>query len=92
MNKATTTIDAAGRLVIPKALREEYGMGPGQRVELIPGDEGLTIVPERPQRRFVRRGRVLALDTGAGPCPLGEFDVSRVRDEHLREKAGENWG
>ena len=63
-------------------------MHAGQRVELVPGDEGVTIVPERPERRFVRKGFILAIETGAGTCPLEEFDIDRIREEHLDEKAG----
>ncbi len=84
--RKTTTIDAAGRLVLPKALRERYGLESGQRVRFIPGADGVTIVPERPKRRFVRRGRILAIETGGEVGQLSDFDVSRMREEHLKEK------
>jgi AbrB family looped-hinge helix DNA binding protein len=85
--KDTTTIDRAGRLVIPKPLRERYGLESGQRVRLIAGDEGVTIVPDRPKRRFVRYGPILAIDTGGEVGTLSDFDVSRIREEHLKGKA-----
>jgi AbrB family looped-hinge helix DNA binding protein len=40
-----TQINASGRIVIPKALRKQFGLDAGRRVRLISGPEGLTIVP-----------------------------------------------
>ncbi len=43
-----STIDAAGRLVIPKAVRDRLGFGPGSELELNVVDERLEIsVPSR---------------------------------------------
>lgn len=39
---ATTTVDTAGRLVIPKPLRKQYGFEPGVGLELVRGEEGVT--------------------------------------------------
>lgn len=39
-----STIDKAGRLVIPKALRDSHGLMPGE-VEVIPDGAGLYIEP-----------------------------------------------
>jgi AbrB family looped-hinge helix DNA binding protein len=39
-----TTIDAAGRVVIPKRLRDEVGLRPG-RVELVVDGAGIRIEP-----------------------------------------------
>ena len=39
-----TTIDKAGRLVIPKALRDSLGLVPGE-VEVVPDGAGLHIAP-----------------------------------------------
>lgn len=88
--KTVTQIDASGRLVIPKQLRKRYGLESGQRVRLVPGEEGVTLIPERPQRRFIKRGPILTIDTGAGTAPIEIFDVSKLREDHLEEKIDEN--
>ena len=88
--KTVTQIDSAGRLVIPKELRKQFGLESGQRVRLIPGSEGVTIVPEHHQRRFIKRGPILTIDTGAGTAPIDVFDISPLRENHLKEKAHEN--
>ncbi len=88
--KTATQIDASGRIVIPKALRKQFGLDAGRRVRLIPGPEGLTIVPEKPERRFIRHGPILAIDTGGGTAPLEAFDLSSLRERHLEEKTHEN--
>ena len=88
--KTVTQIDSAGRLVIPKELRKRYGLESGQRVRLVPGTDGVTIVPERPQRRFIKRGPILTIETGAGTAPVDVFSVSALRENYLEEKAHEN--
>jgi AbrB family looped-hinge helix DNA binding protein len=88
--KTITQIDASGRLVIPKELRERYGFEAGQQIRLIPGADGLTLVPERTHRRFIKRGPILTIDTGIGTASLEVFDVSALRRAHLRAKGNEN--
>jgi len=85
--KTTTTIDAAGRLVIPKRFRERYGLSPGETVRFVAGDAGVTIVPRHSVRRFVQRGPLLAIETGAAEAPIEAFDVRPVRDRQLESKA-----
>jgi len=49
-----TTIDAAGRLVVPKPLREELGFAPGTELELDAVDGRLEVAV--PSRVRVERG------------------------------------
>ena len=49
-----TTIDAAGRVVVPKALRDELGFSPGVELELEAVDGRLEIVV--PSRVRVEQG------------------------------------
>ena len=78
-----TRIDGAGRLVIPKALRERYGFEAGVEIEIVTIPDGITLVPAVPVRRILRRGRVAALDTGAGSAPMEIFAVDRIRTRRL---------
>ena len=88
--KTTTRIDSAGRLIIPKELRKRYGFEPGQRIRIFPGAEGITLVPERSSRRFIKCGPILTIDTGVETAPLAVFDVSGLRKDHLNGKWNEN--
>ncbi len=44
-----TTIDAAGRLVIPKKIREEAGLKPGTALDVRVRDGVIEIEPELPR-------------------------------------------
>ena len=80
-------IDSAGRIVIPKELRDRYGLKKGRAVSFVPLPDGVCIVPELVERRFVRRGPLLSIDTGPGVASLADFDVDRVRNEQLGIKS-----
>lgn len=65
-----TTIAAAGRIVVPKALRDELGLGPGTELELCARDGRLEVaVPSRVRVEVGAHGVRFAADTErrAGP-------------------------
>lgn len=72
--------------MIPIELRRRYGFESGQKVRIVPSKEGLTLIPDRPKRRFIKRGPILTIDTGAGIAPLQAFDISDLRENVLKEK------
>lgn len=59
MNDAMTiTIDRAGRLVIPKEIREEAGIEPGMPLEVRCREGRIEIEPRRRPVRIVKKGRL----------------------------------
>lgn len=55
----STTMDLAGRLVIPKAVREAAELKPGVRLVLEVVDGRIQIAPEPRDVRIERRGKIL---------------------------------
>ncbi len=79
-----TTIDSAGRIVVPKRLREELGFRPGQKLELSAVDGRLEIEhPVTPMRlERDRRGRLVAVTDR--PMPKLTQEMVREMLEQIR--------
>jgi AbrB family looped-hinge helix DNA binding protein len=70
-------IDAAGRLVIPKSLRQALGLKPGQELEIRAGDGRLEIEIAPTPMRLKKRGRgVVAVPA----TDLPALTADQVRD------------
>jgi AbrB family looped-hinge helix DNA binding protein len=54
-----TTIDFAGRLVIPKEIRQEIGLRPGTPLEISLRGSRIEIEPANLPVRLVRKGRLM---------------------------------
>lgn len=68
------TIDSAGRIVIPKRLREELHFRPGQKLELNAVDGRLEIEhPTTPIRLETRHGRLVAVTDREMPALTAEM-------------------
>lgn len=72
-----TTIDGAGRIVVPKAMREELGLYGGQEVELTTLDGKLEVAVPPTNLRLERSGRhLVAVPTKRQP----KLTAQLVRD------------
>ncbi len=63
--RATITIDNAGRVVIPKNLRDDLGLKPGDSLEVSAVDHELTLRPVREATPLVREMGVWVYRSGA---------------------------
>jgi AbrB family looped-hinge helix DNA binding protein len=78
-----TTIDGAGRIVVPKALRDELGLIAGQELELRAVDGGLEVdIPSTPMRLVERDGDLVA--DAEGEMPELTSEVVRETLERTR--------
>lgn len=78
-----TTIDAAGRVVVPKVLRDRLGLVGGRTVEIREREGRLELEPvPTPMKLVKRRGGRVAVPARKLP-PLTD-DIVRDAIEHLR--------
>ncbi len=75
-----TTIDRAGRLVLPKELRDRVGLRPGE-VDVSVDSAGLRLQPVAGERLVEECGRLVVPATG---MPLTEDQVRALRDGDQR--------
>jgi AbrB family looped-hinge helix DNA binding protein len=72
-----TTMDAAGRLVVPKALRQALGLKPGQILEVRAGDGKLEVEIAPTPMTLKRRGKGLV---AVADVELPSLSADEVRD------------
>jgi len=72
------TIDSAGRLVIPKSLRDEAGLKPGIDLEIRIEDGRIEIEPVAIPALLKRKGRFLVAAFPASTPPLKEKTVRKI--------------
>lgn len=71
-----TTLDGAGRVVIPKTIRARLGLSPGATVAVSEHDGVVEIRPAPVAARIVRRGQVAVISADS---PLAVIDDDDVR-------------
>src|SRR5438270_183291 len=82
----TTTIDSAGRLVIPREIRRLAGLKPGMPLDVTFRDGHIEIEPVQAPVRLVRKGRFLVAERDVPVPPITDEDVEATREMILRER------
>lgn len=83
------TIDKAGRIVLPKPVRDRFGLRAESKLELVENDEGFHLKPVEAATRLVRRPNGRLMIAGAGTPQAGWKNLFRnMREERIRKIAG----
>jgi AbrB family looped-hinge helix DNA binding protein len=85
------TLDRAGRVVLPKTLRDELHLSPGDTLDLtVKGDE-VTLRPRRGATPLQKERGVWVFRTGE-PLTAGETEetLRNIRAQRQRQNAGES--
>jgi AbrB family looped-hinge helix DNA binding protein len=76
-----STIDKAGRVVIPAALRDRAGLVPGTELEVTLEDSGIRLERVARGPRLVKVGRRLVARPTAGPDERPQLDIAALIEE-----------
>jgi AbrB family looped-hinge helix DNA binding protein len=82
-----TTIDSAGRVVIPKKIRQQAGLEPGTVLDVRLHDGRVEIEPAPMPVRLVRKGRFLVAVPEVEVDPLTIDEVEETRQAIWRNRA-----
>jgi AbrB family looped-hinge helix DNA binding protein len=75
-----TSIDNAGRMVIPKPIREAAGLRPGEPLEVTFRDGRIEIEPPASEIKLMRKGKLVVAHL-PGATPLKHDEVNRTLQE-----------
>jgi AbrB family looped-hinge helix DNA binding protein len=85
----TLTIDKAGRVVLPKPVRDALQISPGDSLELESGDDHIVLRPARGKGRMYKKQGVWVYDSGKPlPADIVNRTIGRVRAERDRHNLG----
>ena len=76
-----TTIDKAGRVIIPAAIRDRAGLKPKTELDVTLDDIGIRLVRAAPEPKLVRRDRRLVAKPATRSEDLPEVDLAAMVEE-----------
>ena len=88
----TTTMDKAGRVVLPKQVRDELQLGPGASLELEAFEDRIILRPERGGGRMRKEHGVWVYDSGQPlAADVVRKTIRQIRSERERKILGKSW-
>lgn len=88
---ATLNMDKAGRIVLPKPVRDELQLSPGDSLELEVSEDRIVLRPARIKPRLYKKQGIWVLHTGSPmPADVVKETIHKIRQEReekfLRKK------
>jgi AbrB family looped-hinge helix DNA binding protein len=80
---ATITLDKAGRVVLPKPVRDELELSPGDSLEISTSEDEIILRPARSRARMYKKHGVWVLHGGE---PLAADVVEKTLQKARRER------
>jgi len=80
------TIDRFGRMVLPKSMRDDFGLRAGDTLEVEASADAILLRPSSGADCTVHEGRVLVFNGGADGDVVGA--LARVREARLNRAGG----
>jgi AbrB family looped-hinge helix DNA binding protein len=88
--RSTVTIDSAGRIVVPRKLRDKLHLRAGDELEIDASDEGIQLRLRKKESRLVLENGMWVIDTG-GPVLTVEMvreSIEQGRRERMQRFLG----
>ena len=85
MKTETIQIDKAGRVVLPKPLREQFNLLPGDKLRLSVEGQGFRLEPADAGGEFVRKGSVLVF-TGDFAEPITTAKINELVEQNREDR------
>jgi AbrB family looped-hinge helix DNA binding protein len=83
----TLKVDKAGRVILPKPLRDRLGLHAGSDLEIQEIQEGVVLKPAGRRPSLVRKGSFLV---HTGEIPSG-YDILKAIDDDREERLRKAW-
>ena len=84
----TLKMDRAGRVILPKPVRDRLGLHAGSDLEIQETAEGLVLKPAGRRPSLVKKG---SFWVHTGEVPPG-YDILKAIDEDREERMRKTWG
>jgi AbrB family looped-hinge helix DNA binding protein len=85
MKDMTVPIDRAGRIVLPKDIRQELDIKAGDRLKVSLDGLSVKLMPTKESGGFVRKGKALIFSSPGSPV-LTQESIERILEETRNER------
>jgi AbrB family looped-hinge helix DNA binding protein len=82
---ATVTIDKAGRLVLPKPMRDALHLKPGTALEILQEGDQITLRPPQSHAQLVKKNGMWVLKCSEPPLSVSAVDlIAQDREDRIQ--------